>query len=332
MARFSGHAFRRAHLEWRRTAQPVNSPAGYNERMPIKLIAMDIDGTLLSSSGELPEENVRAVTEAAARGIEIVIVTGRRFASARTIADALACDAHVIASNGALIKSQSGETHWRRLLPASVARQVLEASPEHRALTGVIFDRPRERQVIFERIDWEGPLIGPYLRRHREQVAEVTPLTDCLDGDDPVEILFLGECAAMRSAMRKLESLPIAGDYQLALTEYEHRNLSMLDVLQRGVSKGAALAGWAAQRGIAPQEVMAIGDNWNDREMLEFAGFPVVMANSVAPLKSLGWAETLSNDECGVACAIRKHVLENTAFAESTSCAKIDRTQGGRDQ
>lgn len=279
--------------------------------MPIKLIAMDIDGTLLTSSGELPEENARAVREAAARGIEIMIVTGRRFHSARAIADALACDAHVIASNGALIKSRQGETIWRRLLPAGVARQVLEASPELRALTGVIFDRPSERQVIFERIDWEGPLIGPYLRRHREQVAEVVPLTDCLDGEDPVEVLFLGECATMRGAMRKLETLPIAGEYKLALTEYEHRNLSMLDVLQRGVSKGAALEGWAAQRGIAREEVMALGDNWNDREMLEFAGFPVVMGNGVAPLKSLGWTETLSNDACGVASAIRQHVLQN---------------------
>jgi hydroxymethylpyrimidine pyrophosphatase-like HAD family hydrolase len=81
-------------------------------------------------------------------------------------------------------------------------------------------------------------------------------------------------------------------------------------VISSGSSKGAALAEWVRRRGIAQSEVMAIGDNWNDRDMLEFAGLPVVMGNSVAELKSLGWPVTLSNDECGVAAAIRRYVLE----------------------
>jgi len=75
------------------------------------------------------------------------------------------------------------------------------------------------------------------------------------------------------------------------------------------VTKGGALAEWARRRGIAREDVMAIGDNWNDREMLEFAGRPVVMGNSVPELKSLGWAVTLSNDENGVAEAIGRYAL-----------------------
>jgi len=270
---------------------------------------MDLDGTLLNSNSELPAENVTAMREAASRGIDIVIVTGRRFNSARLIVDQLPFDAQLIGSNGAVIKSKSGETLYRRLLPVDVARQVLNATQEYRAYTGVIFDRPDDRQVIFERIDWDGPFIGPYLRRHRHQVAEIAPLTECLDGEDPVEVLFIGECAVLRRLLGTLETLPIASDFKLALTEYEHRNVSMMDVLERGVSKGAALAEWAARQGISRDEVMAIGDNWNDREMLEYAGLPVVMDNSVAELKSLGWAVTESNDECGVARAIRKYVL-----------------------
>jgi len=285
----------------------------YNGCMPIRLIAMDLDGTLLDSRGKLPDENARAIHEAAARGVEIMIVTGRRFYSARLSAAALECNVDFIASNGALIKTRAGETHYRRLLPVAVAREVLEATPEYRACAGVIFDRPRERQVIFEKIDWNGAYVGPYLARHREQVAEVQPLTDCLDGDDPVEILYLGECAAIGRVAQVLEQSPLASRYTLATTVYEARNLSMLDVLQRGVSKGVALAEWAARRGIARDEVMAIGDNWNDREMLQYAGLPVVMGNSVAALKETGWTQTLSNEECGVAHAIRKHVLEISA-------------------
>jgi Cof subfamily protein (haloacid dehalogenase superfamily) len=286
----------------------------YNSVMPIKLIAMDLDGTLLDSRGKLPEENALAIHEAAGRGVEIMIVTGRRFLSARLSASGLACNVDFIASNGAVIKSRAGETHYRRLLPADVAREVLDATLEYRASAGVIFDRPLERQVIFERIDWNGPYIGPYLSRHREQVAEVDPLTDCLDGEDPLEILYLSDCAAIQRAAQLLQQSPLASRYTLATTEYPARNLSMLDVLQRGVSKGTALAEWASRRGIARGEVMAIGDNWNDREMLQYAGLPVVMGNGVAALKETGWAITRSNEECGVAHAIRKHVLEVPAM------------------
>jgi len=275
----------------------------------IKLIAMDLDGTLLDSRGQLPEENIRAISEAAARGIEITIVTGRRFDAARRIADELSCEVHLIASNGAIVKSKGGETHYRRLLPRATARQVLEATPEFRPSAGVIFDRPHTGQVVFERVDWDGPFVGPYLKRHREQVAEVAPLVACLEGEDPVEVLFLGECEAMSRALRTLEALPIAANYTVALTEYEQRNLSMVDVLGRGVTKGSTLEEWTARRGISRDEVMAIGDNWNDREMLEFAGLPIVMGNSVEELKSLGWKITLSNDDCGVADAIRTYVL-----------------------
>ena len=85
-----------------------------------------------------------------------------------------------------------------------------------------------------------------------------------------------------------------------------------MDVLKRGVTKGNALAEWTRRRGFTSDEVMAVGDNWNDREMLEFAGIPVVMGNAVAELKSLGWPVTASHDESGLADAIRTYALDGT--------------------
>jgi Cof subfamily protein (haloacid dehalogenase superfamily) len=278
--------------------------------LAIKLIAMDIDGTLLDSRAQLPEENARAIAEAAARGIAIVLVTGRRFDFARGIADALPCDLHLIVNNGAIIKAKSGDTHQQLLLPIETARRVIEAMSDFRSEASVVFDRPRERQVILERVNWDDPVRGSYFRRNREYIAEISPLASCLDGDDPIQVMFVGACRRMREAHRSLETLPFAQEFTLALTEYEYRNLSLIDVLRRGVTKGKALAEWARRLGISRAEVMAIGDNWNDREMLEYAGLPVVMGNSVPELKSLGWTLTLSNDECGVAHAIRTHVLE----------------------
>jgi Cof subfamily protein (haloacid dehalogenase superfamily) len=291
-----------------RYGQPETS-ARYNACVPIQLIAMDLDGTLLDGKSQLSPANAHAIACAAARGIEIVVVTGRRFDSARSIVAELACDAHLIASNGALVKSSAGETEYRQLLPVETARWVLDGTAQFRSCTGVIFDRPHAKQIIFERVDWEGPFIGPYLRRHREQVAEVEPLSACLDGEDPVEVLYIDDCARITRAKKTLEALPAASEFTLALTEYPHRNFSMLDVLRRGVNKGVALAEWMRRRGIAPESVMAIGDNWNDREMLEFAGLPVVMGNAVPELKSRGWQVTLSNNESGVAEAINEHVL-----------------------
>jgi hypothetical protein len=279
--------------------------------LAVKLIATDIDGTLLDSRSGLPPENARAIGEAAKRGIEIVIVTGRRFHSARVIASKLPCTVELITSNGALVKSLSGETHLRSLLPVAAARLVLDATPDFRSFCGVIFDRPRENQLIFEHIDWEARFMGPYLSRHPDHVAEVAPLAACLDSEDPVEILFIAECETIRRVIRKLENHQESQAYSLSLTEYARADASMLDVLNRGVTKGAALAEWARRRGILREEVMAIGDNWNDREMLDYAGLPVIMGNSPDELKSFGWKTTRSNDECGVAEAIRTYALND---------------------
>jgi Cof subfamily protein (haloacid dehalogenase superfamily) len=280
--------------------------------MPLRLIAMDIDGTLLDSHGQLSDANSGTIAEAQARGMEIVLVTGRRFDFARPIADAVPCDLHLIVNNGALIKSKDGQTHLRHLLSRATARRVLDATADFRSGAAVIFDRPREMQVVMEQIDWDDPIRGRYLQKNREYLAEVAPLTACLDGTDPIQVMYSGPCRSMRAAMELLENLPFAAEYTLAITEYEHRNFSILDVLHRGVSKGVALAEWVRRRGIPREAVMAIGDNWNDFQMLEFAGLPVVMGNGVAELKSRGWAVTLSNDQNGVAEAIRTYALGNS--------------------
>ncbi|MGB2654232.1 MAG: HAD hydrolase family protein, partial [Candidatus Acidiferrum sp.] len=120
----------------------------------------------------------------------------------------------------------------------------------------------------------------------------------------------------MRDAEAALRGAAFADEFALAATVYESRNFSMIDVLNPVCSKGAALAEWAALRGVAREEVLAIGDNHNDLEMLAFAGIPVVMGNGVAELKGFGWHETASNDDGGVAAAI-----EHFALREAAPCA-----------
>jgi hypothetical protein len=193
---------------------------------------MDIDGTLLDSTTQLPAENLSAIAEAAERGIEILLVTGRRFDFARAVSDLLPCDLHLIVNNGALIKSKAGETHQRLLLPSAVARKVVEAMPQFRAEAAVVFDRPGEKQVFLERIDWDDPQRGRYFRRNRPHIGEIAPLTDCFNGEDPIQVGFVGKCEPIRAVKSALQALPFTSDFTMSLTEYEDRDLSILDVMR----------------------------------------------------------------------------------------------------
>jgi Cof subfamily protein (haloacid dehalogenase superfamily) len=274
--------------------------------MPIRLIALDIDGTLLDGQSQLPDINRQAVLEAQARGIEIALVTGRRYDFAMPIARQIPCPLTMIVNNGALVKSSDGTTRLIHRLPQDVARRVIDATPQFRDMASICFDRPRENQLIFERIDWDDPLRSGYFKRNREFIAEISPILDCLT-EDPIQVMFTGPVKPARELESVLAQLPFAHEYSLAVTLYGDRDFGLVDVISPGCSKGATLAEWVRQRGWSREDVMAIGDNLNDREMLEYAGLPIVMANSVPELKSLGWRETLTNDEGGVAAAIEAY-------------------------
>jgi len=276
--------------------------------MPIRLVAIDIDGTLLDSRWRLPERNRDAIAAAVAQGVEVALVTGRRYDFARPIIDLLPCPVTAVVSNGAIVRSSTGSTELRRLLPRSVARSVLAGTTAYRDGVGLIFDRPRDGKVVFERIDWAHPSRRGYAERNREYIAEVEPLDSALT-EDPIQVMFNGSVAPMRDLLQLLRRLPDAQAFTVAVTEYEDRDFSLVDVLAAGCTKGATLSEWARRQGYARGEVMALGDNLNDVEMLEAAGLPVVMGNAVPALLTRGWPVTASNDEAGVAVAIERFVL-----------------------
>src|SRR5438874_6353177 len=299
----------------RQTFQPANPPSRYNRGMPVRLIALDIDGTLLDSRWQVSEANRNAIAEAARRGIEVALVTGRRYDFAMPVARQLEAPLTMIVSNGALVRSNDGHTHLRHLLPRHVAKQVLPLTKPWREGTAVIFDRPLENQLMLERLDPDDSLRYAYYSRNKEFIGLSNPLESCLT-EDPIQVMLSGKVASMRDAERALRAAPFAPECALAVTMYERRDFAMIDVLNPVCSKGASLAEWATLRGYAREEVMAIGDNHNDLEMLIFAGIPVVMGNSVRELKTFGWHETASNDENGVA-----HAIEQFALGEATPCA-----------
>jgi len=280
----------------------------------VRLIALDIDGTLLDSRWQLPEANRTAIAEATRRGIEVALVTGRRYDFAMPVARKLDSPLTMIVNNGALIRSKEGRTHLRHLLPRSTAEQVLELTRPWRAGAAVIFDRQLENQLMLEVLDPDDSMRYAYYSRNLEFIGLAKPLENCLT-EDPLQVMLSGKVEPMRKVEAALRGAPFVEEFALAVTCYESKNFAMIDVINPVCSKGSSLAEWAALRGFTREEVMAIGDNHNDLEMLSFAGIPVVMGNSVPSLKTYGWHETGTNDENGVALAI-----EQFALREATPC------------
>jgi len=283
--------------------------------MAVRLIALDIDGTLLDSRWRLSDANREAIQEATRRGIEVALVTGRRYDFALPVAQDLGCPITMIVNNGGLIRSHDGQTRSKRLLSVDTARSVLELGRPWRQGAAVIFDRPRENQLILERLDRDDSIRYAYYSRNLDFIGIVAPIESCLT-EEPLQVMFSGSVAEMAAIEQLLLGSPLAPELKLASTKYASKDFAMLDVLPPGCTKGSALAEWAALQGLQREEILAVGDNHNDLEMLEFAGIPVVMQNCVPELKAYGWHQTHSNDESGVAAAI-----ERFALREAASCA-----------
>jgi Cof subfamily protein (haloacid dehalogenase superfamily) len=272
------------------------------------LIGIDVDGTLLNSRGQLPDENLEAITEAASRGIHIAVVTGRSYFFALPAVAALPDPLTLIVHNGAIARRRSGETLMRRLMPRRLALDVLDVTRAWRESAVVIFDRPLARQMVYDRMNWDHPNRARFRDRNREIIEQVASLEDAIT-EDPVQVAYNGSVDAMRQVIAHLESHDEARSLSILLTEYAHRDFSLVDVFAGGTTKATGLAEMASLLGVDRREVMAVGDNYNDREMLRWAGIGVIMGNASQELLSAGFDLTGTNDEAGLAEAIRRHAL-----------------------
>ena len=270
----------------------------------IRLLAIDIDGTLLDSRGTLPDAHRDALVDVVSRGVEIVLVTGRSFHFTQPVATLLPIPLTLICNNGAVVKTPDGRTVLRHLLSRDTARDILAHTRHLEDSVAIVFDRPDERQIVFERMDWSHPSRRGYYEKNKAYITEA-PLADVL-AEDPIQVMFNGSVAPMRALAAALRAMAIADQFAVAITEYERRDFSLVDVNGAGCSKGTTLARWVAARGWQREDVMAVGDNLNDVEMLDFAGTAVVMENATDVLKSRGYLRTGSNDEGGLATAIRR--------------------------
>jgi len=280
---------------------------------PVRLVAIDMDGTLLPTLKQrVSPRNAQALRDAQAAGITVAIATGRRTAYTIPLLEALGlrADTPLITSNGAVIRTLDGESIDRCHLEARVARGLCGLM---RPFGSVVFtfDRPDHGELVLENLEQASGRIALWVEANRNAIEVVKPLELALsDGNDPIQAMVAGGVAKMQEAEKALKSSEWAGLCESVRTEYPARDLSILDLLPKGVTKGSALERLAARLGVDRRETMAIGDNWNDVHMLEWAGQGVIMGNAALELRTMaklnGWKQAPHNDRDGVAVVLEK--------------------------
>lgn len=278
---------------------------------PLRLVAIDMDGTLLPAlSSQVSQRNAQALRAAQQAGITVAIATGRRAAYTVPLLDGLGlrADTPLITSNGAVTRTLGGELINRCHLPAQVARSLCGLLRPF----GVVvftFDRPGRSELVLEDLEQAHGRIALWVEANRNAIEVVKPLEDGLpDGEDPIQGMVAGSVTRVREAEHALETSASPDSCQWVRTEYPARDLTILDLLPPGVHKGWALERLAARLGVERNQTMAIGDNWNDVNMMEWAGQAVMMGNAAAKLRTMaklnGWKQAPNNDADGVAVVL----------------------------
>ncbi|MGO9775491.1 MAG: Cof-type HAD-IIB family hydrolase [Terracidiphilus sp.] len=293
---------------------------------PVRLVAIDMDGTLLPTFAQaLTTRVARALKAAQEADITVAIATGRRAAYTTPLLEGLGlrADTPLITSNGAVVRTLGGEVIDRCTMESRVARGLCGLLRPFGAMV-FTFDRPGRGELVLEDLEVAQGRVALWVEANRNAIEVVKPLEDALiDGEDPIQGMAAGTLSQMRAAEEAVKASEWADDCECVRTEYPARDLTILDLLPQGVSKGAALKKLAAHLDVDREEVMAIGDNWNDVEMLEWAGQGVLMGNAAVELRAMaaarGWELAPPNDRDGVAVVLEAAVAKRGAAGAGLS-------------
>jgi len=277
----------------------------------IRLIAMDLDGTLLDTQYRISPANHHALRDLHASGIKVVLATGRRFGVGAHFSEAVGIHEAAIFQNGAVIKEIAGRwLIYRQGISTSLAHRVFCAGKEAGFSPIIICNPSGPGQIFLEETRIERNRLERYLMKSWNDVTVLRRL-DMNALKDLLQLMFCGSVNKIRRLADLFKEL-FDGDVKILLTEYPERDMSILDVMHRNVSKGHALKIVADIYGFPMSQVLAIGDNLNDKDMLERAGMAMVMGNASPELKDSFGLVLPTCNESGVAWGIWRHVLKRT--------------------
>jgi Cof subfamily protein (haloacid dehalogenase superfamily) len=289
----------------------------------VRMIAIDIDGTLLPGVGlSINQRTCAALLSAEAAGIQVVIATGRRQNYAMPLLDSIGLHSEtaIITSNGTVTRTFSGRHLNRCSLRPETARNLCSLLRKFRT-TVFTFDSEGPGTLVLESIESLSSRIFHWVEANLSHMTVVNPLERAFErGESPIQGMVAGTLCEMDEAEALVLGSTFADEIKLHRTEYPEQDLCILDLLPPGISKAWALEKLASEQGIVREHVMAIGDNYNDLEMLEWVGHPVVMGNAHPDLQETavrkGWELAARNDEDGVALII-ENLLENMSASEA---------------
>lgn len=261
-----------------------------------KLIAIDIDDTLINDNKEVLPSTQKALEQAVAKDVVVTLATGRAYASAKNVARQTGLNVPIITYQGALIKNLLDEkVLFERFVPADAARKLFDYCIEHDLhVQTYIDDKLYAREENQKLIDYCALNGTPYYIEPDFIKLVNQPTPKMLIIDDPA---YLDEISPI---LREL-----LGD-QVHITKSKPH---FLEIMHHEGTKGHALTFLANHFNVDLSETIAIGDSWNDHEMLEVAGLGVAMGNSIEALKEIADYITLSNNEDGIKHVIEKFVL-----------------------
>lgn len=270
-----------------------------------KLVAIDLDGTLLNSGKRISDENKNTLRLAMEKGVKIVVCSGRIFSGARIFALEIGTNGPLIACNGAIIKDlETEELLYTSTLDMEDSCKIIDICRRediyfHAYIGDTMYTEKLDYSSLFywernQELPEEDRIDIQIVESMKKLLSEIpTPVAKfvviCKDNEKLLRI---------RKLVERIEGVTVVSSGQ-----------DNFEVVNAGVGKGAALKFLAERLGIRREETMAIGDNENDISMLEYAGLSIVMENGEPFVKELADFITVSNNENGVAYAIRKFIL-----------------------
>jgi len=268
--------------------------------MPIKLIALDVDGTLMSSRNELLPSTVEALQEAAAHGIQIVLSTGRMLSECRELLEQLPMIRYAVTCTGAqTIDLRDGSTIGRKSLTADDLRLLCSHLWDLDVLLQVFDDHDglmhNDARCLAEAERFCAPGLAKAIRRYHAPEDDLKAYVERYEGPTNKLHMYFATAADKQTAVERTNGLP----YDFADT-----CATDLEIMPLGVDKGLGLRQLTEHLGLDRSEVMAIGDGGNDEGMLRYAGLAVAMGNANDYVKSLCHRVTDDNDHDGVANAV----------------------------
>ena len=264
--------------------------------MAIKLIASDMDDTLLNSKTKLSERNAAAIRKAIAAGIVFLIATGRMYVSVKPYADTLGLDVPLVTYNGALVKgSKSGKVYYEHPLKLETALELLAYCKEK----GYYIQSYQGDELWVK----EATEFSAFYTRISGIPA--TPVGERLYHPEtaPYKLLAMTKPEEFQKVWQDIQR-QFAG--KVVVTSSRD---NFLELMEPGVNKWNAVKAVAKVYGIKPEEIMCIGDSNNDLCMIENAGIGVAVANAKPAVRAAAKLVTVSNDEDGVAQVIEQVLL-----------------------